>query len=199
MRKILIWLLTIVGFISGLFFYLTVSSENVTSSKEVISFVHPLVMLLLAINVMALPNVSRLKQIYRRYKKGMEHIFLSVSIVVLVLHVAVMLYAAGFLIHLIALVPLCVGIVFITTGNTLPRFKVPEDEQVSITSISSKYWNKLVRPLSLHLFIGGAAMIICAFAPENIILPLFFTVLFFTIASILFRSRKIIKTEVHSL
>lgn len=194
MRQQLIAILIGASFIWGVYVYLfQLAGTEAGFYGVVTAFLHPFIMVLLWINVLILPRIETLKPFYERYKKGMENIFLCVLSVVFSIHGVILLNVSGYDLNLLLLVPLSVGIVTMTAANTLPKFVVPITDESSLSSLSSKRWNQLIRPVAAKMFIGGLMMIATVFLPESMMLTCFFGVLAFVIVTIIFRSHKVLK------
>ncbi|TQR20304.1 hypothetical protein [Psychrobacillus vulpis] len=192
-KKVLISFLTIFAFGLSFYTYVTVMSIDSTQygETEVILFVIPFTMLLLNGNLYLL---LRLKiKGFPRFEKGLNTIFLSLSILLFVLHIGLVLLSIGREVNLLLLVPIIIGVVLIITANTLPRFKVELSTSSSpLTNISEETWNRLIRPISYPLFIGGILILLCVFLPGSLMLVAFFTILLSTILVSIFRSYKIL-------
>lgn len=183
LKLICIGSLTIFSFV--LSFYLTVTNITVDASygtKEVVFFIIPFTMLLVNINIFTLTKLIKKYGSYSRFKNGIESIFLSLTIILFLLHGGILLVTTGTDINLFLLIPISVGIVLITTANTLPRFVFELNENSSLISKSYYHiWNIGIRPFSLPMFIGGTVMLFCAFLPGNLLFVGFFSILFCTI------------------
>jgi uncharacterized membrane protein len=190
MKTMSIILLTFLAF--GVSIYLAASNiavaETQYGAREVVLFSIPLSMLLVNSNLFIIPRLILKRGSYDRLKNGFESIFLSVSVVLFLLHVGLLLVSTGTEFNLLLFVPLSVGLVLITAANTLPRFKIELDEDSSPQT--NKIWNKVIRPFSLPLFIGGILMFFCILLPEPLMMIGFFTILFLTILTSVFRSYK---------
>ncbi|MFD1737953.1 hypothetical protein ACFSCX_15560 [Bacillus salitolerans] len=184
MKKICIGVLIFISF--GISVYLigtnTALEETKYGAVEVILFSMPFTMILVNSTLFFLPTLLRSNELYARYKKGLENIFLSLSLILMILHLGLILLVTGTDINLMLLIPICVGIVLITTANTLPRFQV-EISPTSSEFTQSTYhaWNIIVRPFSLPLYMGGSIMLFCVFLPGSLLLIGFFSILFCTL------------------
>ncbi|MFA1819330.1 hypothetical protein ACDX78_03830 [Virgibacillus oceani] len=188
MKIMSIVLLTVLAFAVSI--YLAVSEivieETQYGAREVVLFSIPLTMLLVNSNLFIIPKLIQKKGSYDRLKKGFESIFLSISIILFLLHGGLLFVSTGTEINLLLFVPLSVGLVLITTANTLPRFQIDLDEDTSPQT--SKLWNTVIRPFSLPLFIGGILMLFSILLPEPLMMIVFFTILFLTILASVVRS-----------
>lgn len=194
-KKVLISFLTILAFGLSIYMYITdVKIDNTQyGKKEVILFVIPFTMVLLNSNHYLL---SRMKvQGFSRFEKGINTIFFTVSIMLFLLHVGLVLLSIGKEINLLLFVPIIVGFVLIVTANTLPRFKIESGTSTSrFTTISEETWNRLIRPISYPLFIGGILILLCVFLPGYKMFVGFFTILLLTILISIFRSYKVFQS-----
>lgn len=165
----------------------TATAEANNGSIAVLLFSIPFTMCLVNSNLMILPKIlSSHNSSYTRYKKGIENIFLSVTAILFILHIGLTLLVVGVKVNLLYLLPVCIGIVLITTANTLPRFQLELNNKKNANEI----WNIIIRPFSLPLFIGGGVMLLCVFLPINLLLIGFFLTLFSTLFASIFYSYK---------
>jgi hypothetical protein len=181
-------LMTVLAFAVSI--YLAASNiavaETQYGAREVVLFSIPLTMLLVNSNLFIIPKLILKKGSYDRLKKGFESIFLSVSVILFLLHVGLLLVSTGTEFNLLLFVPLSVGLVLITTANTLPRFQIDLDKDTSPQT--NKLWNTVIRPFSLPLFIGGILMLFSILLPESLMMVGFFSILFLTLLVSVFRS-----------
>jgi hypothetical protein len=190
-KKICISILTFLSFGVSLYLYTTnVDFDDIRyGTKEVILFSIPFTMCLVNSNLFILPKLIKLQGSYSRYKNGIDSIFLSLSLILFILHFSLILLTTGTEVNLLALIPVSVGIVFITTANSLPRFQLELNNTSSeLTRSTHQLWNIVVRPFSLPLFIGGSVMILCVFLPGILMLVGFFSILLFTLLISIFLS-----------
>ena len=165
----------------------TATAEANNRSIAVLLFSIPFTMCLVNSNLMVLPKIlSSHNGSYTRYKKGIENIFLSVTTILFILHIGLTLLVVGVKVNLLYLIPVCIGIVFITAANTLPRFQL----ELNNKNNANEIWNIIIRPFSLPLFIGGGVMLLCVFLPINLLLIGFFLTLFSTLFISIFYSYK---------
>ena len=182
-KKILIGFFIFLSFVVSIYIFNsnTAITESKNESIAVLLFSVPLTMCLVNSNLIIIPKlISSQNGSYTRYKKGIENIFFSVTTILFILHIGLILLVIGKEFNLLYLIPICVGIVLITTANTLPRFQLELNNKKN----SNEIWNIVLRPFSLPLFIGGTLMLICVFLPSNLMLIGFF----FTLLSTLFVS-----------
>jgi hypothetical protein len=190
-KKICISILTFLSFGVSIYLYTTnVDFDDIRyGTKEVILFSIPFTMCLVNSNLFILPKLIKLQGSYSRYKNGIDSIFLSLSLILSILHFSLILLATGTEVNLLTLIPVSVGIVFITTANSLPRFQLELNNTSSeLTRSTHQLWNIVVRPFSLPLFIGGSVMILCVFLPGILMLVGFFSILLFTLLISIFLS-----------
>ncbi len=167
-------------------------------SSEVILFSIPLTLVLISVHLLTLPKIIKHHN-YTRFKKGMDSIFLSLSVILFTLHIGLLLVSTGTDFELIRLIPISIGIVLITTANTLPRFhlNIVEDFPNLITA-SNKLWNVLLRPISFPLYFGGILMLFCVFLRGNQMIISFFTILFLTFIISILRSYRAYQFHINS-
>ena len=182
-KKILIGFFIFLSFAVSIYIFNsnTATTESKNESIAVLLFSVPLTMCLVNSNLIIIPKlISSQNGSYTRYKKGIENIFFSVTTILFILHIGLILLVIGEEVNLLYLIPICIGIVLITTANTLPRFQL----ELNNNKNSNEIWNIVLRPFSLPLFVGGALMLLCVFLPSNLMLIGFF----FTLLSTLFVS-----------
>lgn len=193
-KKFIMVFLTILSF--GVSIYL--SASNITFDEErygatgVMLFSIPITLVLVNSNLFFLP-IKKYGS-YARIKNGLESIFLSLSIILFLLHCGILLSATRAEINLLLFIPLSVGIVLITTANTLPRFQLELDKN---SSHSNLVWNNVIRPFSLPMYTGGLAMLFCVFLPGNFMMISFFTILLLTVLISLYCSYKAYQTSIN--
>ncbi|MGY0693956.1 hypothetical protein ACW2QC_14400 [Virgibacillus sp. FSP13] len=185
MKKICISFLMFLSFAVSvyLFFSNTATEESKFGATGVILFSVPFSMCLVNSNLIIIPKLISFQSSYTRYKKGIESIFLSVTIILFILHLGLILLVTGIEVNLLYLIPVSVGIVLITTANTLPRFQLDLNNTKENKKNSNQLWNIVIRPFSLPLFIGGLIMLLCVFLPSNLMMIGFFFVLFCTLTT----------------
>ncbi|WP_100406959.1 SdpI family protein [Bacillus solitudinis] len=152
--------------------------EGMYGSSEVLLFSIPFTMVLVISNLFILPKMTKLQGFYDRFKNGLENIYLALTTILFVLHCGLLLQTKGIEVNLLLLIPISVGIVLITTANTLPRFQYELNQNASqLGKSTNQVWNAVIRPFSLPLFIGGIVMLFCVFLPGVLMLIVFFTIL----------------------
>lgn len=125
MKKFCIRLLIFLSFSVSAYLVVTNSVEETSNGPAgVVIFSIPFTMLLVESSLFLLPKLMKFQDSYVRYKKGFESIFLSIILILTMVHVGLILLVTGTNVNLILLIPLGVGIVLITTANTLPRFQL---------------------------------------------------------------------------
>nr|WP_304216420.1 hypothetical protein [Fredinandcohnia onubensis] len=197
-NKIFIVVLTLFSFGISIFIFSTNPVENtIYGPPEVILFSIPITMIIVNSNLLILPKLIKSQESYFRFKKGFENIFLALSLLLTILHVGLVLSVTGLEINLILLVPLIVGIVLITTANTLPRFQLELQTSSELTKSTHQVWNIVARPFSFPLIIGGLVMLFCVLLPEHLILSGFLTVLFCTLLISIFLSFRAYKIHLN--
>lgn len=167
--------------ISVYLYFSNTASESKYGATEVILFSVPFAMCLVNSNLIIIPKLISFQSSYTRYKKGIESIFLSVTIILFIIHLGLIQLVRGIEVNLLYLVPVSIGIVLITTANTLPRFRLDLNNSKKNTENFNQLWNIVIRPFSLPLFIGGLTMLLCVFLPNNLMMIGFFFVLLCTV------------------
>lgn len=199
MKKVLVVVLTILSLGSSLYLYAAnlPLEEGRFGNTGVLLLSIPFTMILVNSNLLVLPKLINVQSSYSRYKKGIESIFLSISIILTLLHTGLLLLLIGKDVNLLLLVPVTVGIVLITTANTLPRFKLDNRKTPSTTLPQHDIWNIIIRPFALPLFLGGLVMILCVFLPGNLMLIGFFSILAITLFLSLFFSYRAYRASLY--
>ncbi|GAE32536.1 hypothetical protein [Halalkalibacter hemicellulosilyticus] len=177
-------LLVLVSFGISLYVYVNsiIIDEAAFGSRYVILFILPGTLLLVLIQLLLMPKLIKNQTFYSRYKDGFENIFLSLTFLLFLLHGGILLVATGVDFQILRLIPIIVGVVLVTTANTLPRFIVDVDQQSkNLPQTMNEAWNVILRPFSLPLFIGGIILVMCAFLPSQFILFGFLSVLVVTL------------------
>ncbi|CAM5223353.1 hypothetical protein UACE39S_00628 [Ureibacillus acetophenoni] len=185
MKKVIIGFLIFLSFAISV--YLLISQATLETKYgpiEVILFSIPFAMCLANINLTIVPKI--LQKSYTRYKKGIESIFLSITIILFTLHIGLILLLTNKEFNILFLVPVTVGIVLVTSANTLPRFKI--DLNNIPNNNSNHVWNVVIRPFSIPLFLGGLIMLPCAFLPSNLMMIGFFSILLCTLIASFYMS-----------
>ncbi|MFB5089742.1 hypothetical protein PGC35_21630 [Psychrobacillus sp. PGGUH221] len=121
-KKFIMFILTTLSF--GVSIYLFTSNitfdEERFGAKGVILFSIPLTLTLVNGSLFFFP-IKKYSS-YARIKRGLDSIFLSLSIILFLLHCGILFSTTRTEINLLLFIPISVGIVLITTANTLPRF-----------------------------------------------------------------------------
>lgn len=195
-RKLIISSLTI--FTLGVSIYLFFTNIKMVEPKygksEVILLAIPLTMVLLNTQLFVLPRLIKQRDTYSRYKKGIDDIFLSLAVILFILHCGLLLVTMGTEFDLLRLIPILVGTVLITTANTLPRFQLDITESSSpLMNSTNQVWNIILRPFSYPLFVGGLLMLLCGLLQGSLMLISFFTILIITLLISTFRAYKAYK------
>jgi small neutral amino acid transporter SnatA (MarC family) len=200
-KKISIALLTILSISVSIYLYaLNITFDEAKyGTSEVTIFSIPFTMVIVNSNFFILSKILKKQDFYSRFKKGLDSIFLSLSIILFLLHCGLLLKTTGTEINLHLFIPISVGIVLITTANTLPRFQLELDENSPQTKSTNQIWNIVIRPFSLPLFIGGSVMLFCVFLPGITMFIGFFTILLCTLLVSIFRSYKAYQSHLNNL
>jgi hypothetical protein len=155
--------------------------ESTYGPSTVLLYSIPFTILLIITQLFLLPRVKGLSKYYTRFKKGLNGIFLALTIFLFALHTSLLLLASGYKLNPLLLLPIGVGLILMLTGNSLPRFKLDITDTSTPNLSSHKTYNSILRPSSYSLFIGGFIMIFCVFLPEHLLLIGFFTILALTL------------------
>ncbi|CAH2717605.1 hypothetical protein BACCIP111895_04821 [Neobacillus rhizosphaerae] len=190
LKKLGIGFLTVIS--CGLSLYLFVSNVKMDEIKygsgEVILFSIPLTMILIYIQLLTLPKLIKHHN-YARLKNGIDSIILSLTVILFSLHIGLLLVSTGTDFDLLQLIPISIGIVLITTANTLPRFQLNILEgSPNLITETNKLWNIVLRPVSFPLYFGGLLMLLCVFLEGKLMLIFFFAILLFTLIVSILRS-----------
>ncbi|WP_175987345.1 hypothetical protein [Bacillus sp. Marseille-Q1617] len=191
--KLFISFLTILTFGVSIYLYVTnfgmINSEY--GSGEVILFAVPCTMMLVAIQLFTMPILMKHGDFFSRLKKGIDHIFVSLSVILFILHIGLLLLASGTEFNILRLLPILVGTVLITTANTLPRFQLTTTERTApLENSTHQIWNATLRPFAYPLFWGGILMCLCVFLQGKFMLISFFSILVITLLTAASRAYK---------
>jgi hypothetical protein len=199
-KKITIVCITILSFIVSLYFYsldLTFD-QKIYGTREIILLSIPFTMVLINSNLFILPKILKLKNFNSRFNNGIDSIFLSLSVILFFLHCGLLLGTTGTEINLVLFIPICVGIVLITTANTLPRFQLEiEESSNALSKTTNQIWNIVIRPFSFPLYFGGIFMIFCVFLPGPLMFIGFFTILVSTLLFSIMRGYRAYQTHIN--
>ncbi|MCP3740199.1 hypothetical protein [Rossellomorea sp. BNER] len=183
LSKVMMVLIMILAFGTSLFFNgnKIQLDESTYGPSTVLLFSIPFTILLIITQFFLLTRVKRLSRYYTRFEKGLNGIFLVLTIFLFALHTALLLLASGYKLNPLLLLPIGVGLILMLTGNSLPRFKLDITDTSTPNYSPYKTYNSIVRPSSYSLFIGGSIMIFCVFLPDHLLLIGFFTILTLTL------------------
>ncbi|MEA3318697.1 MAG: hypothetical protein U9Q88_01635 [Bacillota bacterium] len=188
MKKLGMFLLVVVSFALSMYIMFWVGLDASSEGTVVTLFSIPFALGLVIISFLAIPKQSG----YERYRKGLESIFFVLILVLTTIHIGLVFYLMDSGFPIMMLVPIGVGLVLIATANTLPRFQLENPPSSSDhTRLTHNVWNKGLRPFSRPLFIGGLAMLLCAFLPNHLISIGFLTVLACTLIASLYLSLRL--------
>lgn len=189
--KFFISFLTVSTFAVSIYLYVNGigTMDSSYGPGEVILFAIPSTMMLVAIQLFTMPVLLKQDDFFSRFKKGMDYIFVSLILILLILHIGLLLLASGTEFDLLRLLPVLVGTVLITTANTLPRFQLNTiDQPASQKNSTQQIWNITLRPFAYPLFWGGIIMFLCVFLQGTFMLISFFAVLIMTLVTALSRA-----------
>jgi hypothetical protein len=191
--KFFISFLTILTFAVSIYLYVNGSGimDSAYGPEEVILFAVPSTMMLVAIQLFTMPVLLKQGDFFSRFKKGIDHIFVSLVLILLILHIGLLLLASGIEFDILRLLPILVGTVLMTTANTLPRFQLnTTDQPASQKNSTQQIWNTTLRPFAYPLFWGGIIMFLCVFLQGTFMLVSFFAVLGITLLTAVSRAYK---------
>jgi uncharacterized membrane protein len=117
----------------------------------------PLVLLLLALMMRWLPTIDPRRANYPKFAGTFEAIFISIMLLLLLTHIALLAAAAGYPIRFERWVPVGIGLLFIVLGNLLPRARPNWFVGVRTpwTLSSDRVWEKTHRLAGYVLVIAG--------------------------------------------
>ncbi|MGR3764215.1 hypothetical protein [Rossellomorea sp. NS-SX7] len=191
--KFLISLLTILSFGVSVYLYVTKSEmmDSAYGPGEVILFAIPVTMMVVVIQLFTVPILMNQGAFFSRFKKGIDHIFVSLTVILFILHMGLLLLASGTQFDILRLLPILVGTVLITTANALPRFQLnTSDQPTSLMNSTHQVWNITLRPFAYPLFWGGILMCLCVFLQGTFMLISFFGILLITLLAAVARAYK---------
>ncbi|MGM7635327.1 hypothetical protein [Bacillus sp. Hm123] len=151
-------------------------------------FIIPFVMIINSLSLSALSFMHKQRVTYKRLAKILATIAIAVNIVLLVLHCAIIYIGLGNEVNILLLLPIIVGIIFVVTGNLLPRVQVKDTQKNALKQASYGIWHQVSRTVSYALFFWGLIMIFSILLPQNLILTSFFVILALTVVSAFFFS-----------
>jgi uncharacterized membrane protein len=117
----------------------------------------PLILLLLALMMRWLPTIDPRRANYPKFAGTFEAIFISIMLLLLFTHFAMLAAAAGYPIRMERWVPVGVGLLFIVLGNLLPRARPNWFVGIRTpwTLSSDRVWEKTHRLAGYVLVIAG--------------------------------------------
>ncbi|MFO1445218.1 hypothetical protein KDN24_18870 [Bacillus sp. Bva_UNVM-123] len=136
-------------------------------------------------------RITKMK--YKRFQKGINGIFFIVIFVLSVVYAGVIVNGLHYNFNMLLLVPLCVGITFIVTGNEIQRFKAAEQNTMPLIAAHNDLWNKVRHFVARALFIGGVLILPCMLFPGKLLLILFLSILGILILTLFLGSYQIYK------
>ncbi|QED47016.1 DUF1648 domain-containing protein [Cytobacillus dafuensis] len=200
-RKFFVWLTVALALGLSFYFYKDLPSEIPSkfanlkgsptdyASKDLILFVIPFSMIISSLALSVITIWGKQSEVFKRLGKILDSISLALNIVLLILHCAIIYIGLGNQLNILLLLPIIVGIVFIITGNLLPRLQLKEGtKENSLKQATYDLWHQVSRTVSYALFFGGFVMIFSILLPKNLILSSFFIILVLTILSAFFFS-----------
>ncbi|MED1783414.1 SdpI family protein [Brevibacillus fortis] len=128
-----------------------------------VSFI-PVVMLFIFV------AVRSQKQYYQKFQSSHDTILNTLMIVLLVIHGVIIAYGYGYMLNIGIFVTLILGILFVTIGNFMPRFR--HNYLIGIrtpwTLASEEVWKNTHLLSSRVFFIGGILIMLTSFLPTTI-------------------------------
>ncbi|MBH0329136.1 membrane protein [Brevibacillus brevis] len=124
----------------------------------------PVVMLFLFV------AVRSQKQYYKKFQSSHDTILHTLMIVLLVIHSVIIAYGYGYMLNIGIFVTLILGILFVTIGNFMPRFR--HNYLIGIRTpwslASEEVWKNTHLLSSRVFFIGGILIMLTSFLPTTI-------------------------------
>ncbi|MDQ0273789.1 DUF1648 domain-containing protein [Cytobacillus purgationiresistens] len=192
-RKIFAWLIVVMAFGISFYFYKELPSElpakfaNLEGApsdyapKNIVLFIIPFTMVITTLSLLFVSLFRLHSEVVKRLDKGLGYIALVLNIVLLILHCSIIYIGLGNQFNILLLLPIIVGMVFVITGNTLPRFQLKASERTnSLKKETYNVWNEVSRSVSYILFFGGIVMLLSVLLPQSLIFVGFLIILFIT-------------------
>ena len=114
--------------------------------------------------------VRRQKQYYQKFKSSHDTILNTLMMVLLVIHGVIIAYGYGYMLNIGIFVTLILGILFVTIGNFMPRFR--HNYLIGIRTpwslASEEVWKNTHLLSSRVFFIGGILIMLTSFLPTTI-------------------------------
>ncbi|MCG5253320.1 SdpI family protein [Brevibacillus agri] len=121
------------------------------------------------------------EQSYQKFASSKDAIMHTLMVALLVIHGLIIGYGYGYMVNMATAATLILGVLFITMGNFMPRFR--HNYMIGIrtpwTLASEEVWKKTHQLGSRVFFIGGLLIVLTSFLPA----PLHFIVLLFLIVA----------------
>ncbi|MFA4132937.1 MULTISPECIES: SdpI family protein [unclassified Brevibacillus] len=137
----------------------------------------PVVMLFLFV------AVRSQKQYYKKFQSSHDTILHTLMIVLLVIHSVIIAYGYGYMLNIGIFVTLILGILFVTIGNFMPRFR--HNYLIGIRTpwslASEEVWKNTHLLSSRVFFIGGILIMLTSFLPTTIHYSLMLIIVLVTI------------------
>ncbi|OZI11716.1 hypothetical protein CEW92_10485 [Bacillaceae bacterium SAS-127] len=199
-RKLFVWLFVALALGLSFSFYKELPSEipskfanlegspTAYASKNLMLFIIPFAMIINSLSLSTLSFMRKQGVTFKRLEKILDNIAITVNIVLLVLHCAIIYIGLGNEGNILLLLPIIVGIIFVVTGNLLPRIQVKDTHKNALKQASYGIWHQVSRTVSYSLFFWGLIMMFSILLPQNLILTSFFVILTLTVVSAFFFS-----------
>jgi uncharacterized membrane protein len=133
---------------------------NGTSSRLWGAFVIPIVMLGIVLLMKFLPRIDPRRANYPKFAGTFEAIFISILLLLLIMHVALLASASGYPVRFERWVPVVIGLFFIVLGNLLPRARPNWFVGIRTpwTLSSDRVWEKTHR-LAGYVFVAAGIIV----------------------------------------
>ncbi|MED1724519.1 SdpI family protein [Brevibacillus parabrevis] len=110
------------------------------------------------------------KQNYRKFESSKDAILNTLMFALLVIHGLIIAYGYGYMVNISIFVTLILGVLFITMGNFMPRFR--HNYLIGIRTPwalgSEQVWKMTHHFGSRAFFLGGILIVLTAFLPQPI-------------------------------
>jgi uncharacterized membrane protein len=125
-----------------------------------------------------IPSLLREKEYFPRMEGSLNAIFTATLQVLLLVHGLILGSGMGYKLNVDMTSSLVTGVIFITVGNYFPRIRNnPRGQHF----INEDVWLKIQSFSSRVFVVGGILMLLSAFVPAKVILPVFISVLLFSV------------------
>jgi len=173
MRKWIPWLIVIVAIIASIVQYSHLPARvpthwgahgqvTGTSPRLWAAVMLPFVITVIAIMIPLIPRIDPRGANYEKFSGTFQSIMITVMLLLLVLHAALLAQGAGYPVHIERWVPVGVGAMLIVLGNLLPRARPNWFVGVRTpwTLSSDRVWEKTHRLAGYVFVIAGAVVLV---------------------------------------